>query len=310
MTAELHKDMSITDYHARTDALSKTMIAKADCLARYKYHYIDGGEQKKTKSLRLGNAMHVMALEPELWKSSYHIMPETYHNTKGEEMPWKNDARMSVVQDQMAYAGYDLEIVKGKPTFIERPTSKTILTRKEFENVEGMANALVKNPLALSLLRAEGYVEASIFWEEDGQKFRCRPDFMQNSGLLVDLKTAQSVNPEIFMADAFKFKYALSAALTWRGYKALYDKEPDNYVFLCIEPEPPYLISCFEALQPISDVISMTYLEYGEKLLTKYVAKIQEAKSTNSWPAYQEKITGMRLPRWAEKQLIETGEVI
>ena len=71
-----------------------------------------------------------------------------------------------------------------------------------------MANSLLKNSLALSLLKSDGYVEASIFWEnEEGMKFRCRPDFMRNDGLLVDLKTAESVRPENFYKNANNFNY-------------------------------------------------------------------------------------------------------
>lgn len=287
MTAKLHTDMSIVDYHSKTELLSKSMLSVfADCPARFKYKYIDGGAEKPTKSLRIGNAVHVLALEPELWVSGYHVLPETYFNDKGEEKPFRKDERMQVYKDEISRAG-----------------DRIILSREEFNTVESMAEALTKNAFALSLLKAPGYVEASILW--DG--FRCRPDFMRNDSLIVDLKTARSVKPSVFQKDAFNLHYALSVALTTRGYEALHGKKPDDYVFLCIEPEPPYLISCFNSFDAMDDS-GISYLEYGEAELTKILAKYDECKATNIWPGYAQKIQPMKIPRWAMNKFMENSD--
>lgn len=291
MTATLHKSMSIQEYHDQTGILSKTMLAKfADCPARFKYAYIDGGEPKKTKSLRIGNAVHVLALEPVLWKAGYHVLPKTYFNDKGEEKPFRQDERMEVYKEEIVKAG-----------------DRVILKQEEYNQVEAMAESLTKNTYALSLLKADGYVESSIFWETEGQKFRCRPDFMRNDGLIVDLKTARSVKPSLFQSDAFNMHYHLSVALTARGYEALYEKPVDNYVFLCIEPEPPYLVSCFESLAPMDNMVSLSYLEYGNTVLDKILSDISECRRADNWPGYVNKIEGMKIPQWAMRQFIERG---
>lgn len=326
--AEFFKDMDIDVYHAQTDVLSKSMLSKfADCPARYKHLFIDGGEQKKTKSLRLGNAVHVLALEPELWKAGYHVMPATYFNDKGEEKDWRNDARMQVVQDQYQAAGYEIVKEKGKGVeFKESPGCKVILTLKEYEQVEQMSEALTKDTYALSLLKSPGYVESSIFWESEVEdpatgeviidpatgeplivKKRCRPDLLRNDSLLVDLKIARSVKPSLFHNDAFNLHYDLSVALSFEGFEALHQKEPDNYVFVAVEQEAPFIVECFESLEPMDDLTGLTYLDYGRMHLKKLMADFARCRAENVWPKYQKKIGGMKVPGWAIKQFIEKG---
>jgi len=292
MTAVHHKSMPMDEYQGARDYLSKTMLGKfADCPARFKHYYIDGGEQESTPSLRLGCAVHTMALEPDKWRTDYHVLPQTYKNEKGEVKKWIHNESWKHVQEEILRAG-----------------NKTVLKQDEIAQIEGMANALVRNPLAMSLLKAPGYVESSIFWENSqGQKLKCRPDLMRNDGLIVDLKTAKSVKPDVFFSDAYKFNYHLSAALTWEGYEALHGKEADNYIFLCIEPEPPYLISCFESVKPMSDLSGVSYLDYGRRELTRLLAEIKDCREKNVWPSYTDKIIPMRVPGWELKKLT-TGE--
>lgn len=317
--AKFYKDMDIDVYHGHKDIISKSMLGDfADCPARFKYKYIDGGEPKKSKSLRLGNAVHVLALEPELWKSSYHTLPETYYNTKGEKKKFQNRSSMQVVQDQYELAGYEVKREEGKDVeFVATEKSKVILTTEEFKNVELMANSLAKNNFACKLLKAPGYVESSIFWEDEFENtmtgevekinMRCRPDFMRNDGLIADLKIARTVNPEMFHKDAYNYHYDLSVALTFRGYEKLYNKPAENYVFICVEQTAPYIVECFESLLPMDPMTGLSYLEYGQAHLDHLIGRYLDCKGRNFWPGYQEKIGGMAIPGWAIKNYIERG---
>lgn len=274
--AAVLKEIPILEYH-RSPGLSKSMISVLDdCPTRFKYQYLDGGKKEETASLRLGNAMHVLALEPELWKSGYHVLPEGH----------RKDARTEKHKEQVDIAA-----------------GRTMLKQEEFETVEGMADALVKNPFALSLLKAPGRVEASIFWEFDGINMRCRPDFMRNDGLIVDLKTARSVKPEFFFKDAYNYHYDLSVALTTMGYEELYGKIPDNYIFLCIESEPPYLIEAYESYRSPVDGDGMplgpSYLDKGRERLDKLISIYKGCVLSGVWPGYVGKIRAMEVPRWA-----------
>ncbi len=320
MTAHHYKDMTMAEYQAAVDALSKSMLSElADCPARFKYRYIDGNKQAETEALRVGSAVHTLALEPEKWKAGYHVMPTTYFNDKGEEKPWRNDPRMSVYQDAMFQAGYDAQKDEDqKLIFVARPGAKLVLGRDQYEMIEQMAESLAKDPYALSLLKAPGYVESSIIWdhehenEETGEtttiKMKTRPDLMRNDHLHVDLKTAQSVNPEIFFRNAVDHNYDLSVAIASLGHKALTGQDMDNYVFIAIEKEPPFLVSCFESVGPIGGELSgLSYLDYGRAHLQSLLNKYLACKAAKSWPGYVEKIETMGVPQYALKKFLERG---
>lgn len=279
MTAELFKEMPNEEYHSRTDALSKSMLSVfSDCAARFKYQYLDGGQQEDTKSLRLGSAVHTLALEPEKFAATYHILPEGH----------RNDARTDKHKEQITLAD-----------------GRIMLKTQEYQQVMDMAEALTKNAYALSLLKSPGYVEASIFWDdEDGQMYRCRPDLMRNDSLLVDLKTCRSAKPSLFEKDGWNYHYHLSAALTSRGYKALYDKPPEDYVYIAIESEPPHIIECYNAFDTFDELSGLSYHAMGEWELAKLIDQYKICKATDTWPGYNGKITPMKAPRWAVNRMM------
>lgn len=283
MTAKLYPDMSNEEYHSKTDALSKSMLSVlADCPARFKYQYIDGGKQEDTKSLRLGSAVHTLALEPEKYAATYHVLPE------GHRM----DARTDKHKEQIILAD-----------------GKTMLKAQEHQQVQEMAEALTKNAYALSLLKAPGYVEASIFWEDaDGQQYRCKPDMLRNDGLILDLKTCRSAKPSMFMRDAYNLHYHLSVAHTCNGYEKLYEKPAEEYVFIAIESEAPYLIECYSTFDIFDDLNGLSYLSMGQWELAKLIERYKICKASNNWPSYNDKITPMKAPAWAVNKVINGGE--
>jgi exodeoxyribonuclease VIII len=272
MTAIFHKDMSMGDYQASTDHLSKTMISVgADCWAKFKYQFIDGNyESKDTQSLRIGSAVHTLALEPEKFQAEYYVLPEDYDGRTKEGKLIKAEA------DE---------------------TGKTILKFQDVKDILGMADAIKKHPLALGLLQSPGHVESSIFWQQDGMKFKCRPDLMRNDGLIVDLKTCRSAHPRLFSQDAYRFKYDISVALTCRGYEALHGQAPEEYVFLCIETEAPYVISCFTSFS--STEFSPSVQEIGNRRLDRVLDDYRECVSSGLWPEYQSIISPLSLPSYA-----------
>jgi len=270
------KNMTMEAYQAAKDHLSKSMLSDfSDCPARFKYLHIDGGDKEETPSLRLGSAVHTLALEPEKWKAEYYRMPQ---KEDGKEIV--RNASHAAYKEQLAIAA-----------------GRIILTTKEYEQVEAMANAMAANPVAVALLKSPGFVESSILWEREGLKYRCRPDLMRNDGLIVDLKTARSAKPSFFFSDASSMDYDLSVALTAQGYEALHGTPPQEYVFLVIESEAPYIIEAYSTFE--TSELGISYHNYGLSRLTSLIERYRECKASNKWPAYSGKITPMKPPKWA-----------
>ncbi len=288
-TAELFKDMPIEEYHEHTRRLSKSMLQKFnDCPERFDYLYNKGGQEKSTPSLRLGNLVHLLALQPELYKQSYHVLPETYIDGKGAEKPWRNDPRMQVYKDEVEKAG-DLMMI----------------TKADKLKAEAMAKSIANNAEAKELLEGDGYIEASIFFKHDGIPFRCRPDDMKNNGLLNDLKITRSNKPGLFRKDAWNFGYHLSVAITAIGYEELYKTKPDNYTFICVEQEPPYIVQCYDTFRPFDPISGLSLYDMGMYELEKLIKRYKECKEQDHWPAYFEGIEPLGAPAWAVKQMME-----
>jgi len=289
--AELFKDQSIEDYHNDRSRISKSMLQKFDdCPARFKYLYIDGGEEKKTKSLQLGNLVHVLSLQPELYKTYYHVLPETYINNDGKEVKWRNDTRLQAYKDEVEKAG-----------------DKIMITKAEKDQAEAMAKSVAASPEAKMLLDGDGYVEASIYFKHEGMRFKCRPDDMKNNGLLNDLKITRSNKPGLFRNDAWNYGYHLSVALTSIGYEKLYKKPPDNYTFICVEQEPPYIVQCYETFRPFDPVTGLSLYDMGMFHLEKIIKRYKECRENDHWPGYFEGIEKLGAPAWAVKQMMDEG---
>lgn len=296
-------DMTMEDYQKRTEALSKSMICELECPRKFQWQYIENQPAPDEDYLNVGAAVHTLALEPALFKSRFHVLPATYKNADDKELPFKRDKRMAVYKEQIAIAA-----------------GRSILTAGDYADIEGMANSLARDNTAVALLKRTGVVEASIFWSEEielvhpetgapiksTQRYKCRPDFLSDDNLVVDLKTAATVKPAMFHKNAFDNHYDLSVALTSRGIRALRGKMPDNYVFIAIEKEAPFVVECFDAYRPWSpdDVAPLSYYDAGAHRLDIYLARHRQCVSTGRWPGYNGgKIMPMSVPGYALKQL-------
>lgn len=290
--ATMLNDLSIEDYHdmgnvfkyGKNAIFSKSQLGLMDCPAKFKYEYIDGAEKEEKDFVIVGNAVHTLALEPDLFHSRIYLLPEGV----------RRDKRTDVYQKHL-----------------EAANGRKIITAGDFVDIQGMAKSLASNKKAMCLLQASGKIEASIFWqdEESGFNLRCRPDFMRDDGLIVDLKTAVSAEPNEFARSAFDCHYDVSVGMTVDGVEKLIGKKPDNYVFLVVEKKAPYIIEAYDSFRPWDkdDLAKTTYLDAGSYRYRKSLDKLGECFKTGIWGGYSDSINPMSVPRYAMKKL-ENGE--
>ncbi len=297
MTAKLYTaaEMSIDQYHANADiknlgdnaVLSKSMLSIFDeCPAKFEDAFINGNRDKGTNAMQLGNAVHLYTLQKELFDQNYYIMPSDIIK----------NAKHAAYQEQIALAN-----------------GRIIMKPSEMGQIEGMAKALHQNKKAMLLLDKPGKIEASIFWTdaESGLKFRCRPDFMPDDGILVDLKTTGRADNDSFHRLAYDKCYDLSVALTARGYKALTGNWPAEYAFLLVETESPYVIEgklTNIACNYQNGKLSKSYLQIGQERLSRILDKYLQCKASGNYPGYNDNFMPMVAPDYMVRKLYEEGE--
>lgn len=293
---ELFEDMTIDTYHAFGDftknggaaVLSKTMLAEMDCPAKFEHIYINGNPRPAKSAFHIGAALHCCALEPDLFHDRFYVLP----------------AGIRADPRSREYKSCLLEAKKRK--IIPKFGSENV---PGYDDVQGMAAAIVRSKKARLLLDRAGKVESSIFWTDpdSGLRLRCRPDFMSSdkAPLIVDVKKTKSVQPDKFFRDAFDYHYDMSAGMTADGIFALTGKWPDNYVFLAIEDKPPYVIEAFDSFRPWdpTDPAALTYQQAGNYRLRQALRRFEECRKANIWPGYSDKILPMGVPQYALKKL-------
>ena len=135
--------------------------------------------QKESKSLELGSLIHTLSLEPENFKKEYAIKPaELKGKRKGNE---------------------ELE------SWLAKNQDKTIITESDYELALSLSERVRK-----ILSNLTGKAEQSFFanWNEL-IKVKCRPDFLTDDGVLVDLKTTRKdITSDYYVSrEIYDYKY-------------------------------------------------------------------------------------------------------
>ena len=178
------------------------------------------------------------------------------------------------------------------------------LLTKEHKQVQAMAEAVSQHPVAGPLFTPDGGVaEQSIYWTDarTGARCRCRPDWMPHRHddgrlIVVDYKTAKAVDDAALQRAVYEHGYHAQAAFYLAGVKALGlhgDQEP-AFVFVFQSKTAPYLVHLVE--------LDFPALTLGAARNERALRIYAECERTGVWPAFNDRITYLPLPPWAEKK--------
>ena len=184
-----------------------------------------------------------------------------------------------------------------------RATGRVPLLPYQFDIVHAIAGSIRAHPIAAEAFRG-GEGEATLVWSDPGTGVPCkaRPDYLPAHGRwIVDLKTAASANPRSWRDQAYRLGYHARAAWYLDGAEAVLGQFPDEYWFVIVEKEPPYLVS----------VVSFDNdaLAWGRTANHKACERFAVSAAANDWPGYREpgqnhdRAFRLGLPAWAIYQL-------
>ena len=243
------------EYHGYTQAISKSRLQRMSvCPLYFKWH--EENPQKKSDELLEGSAFHKLVLEPETFDDEFVVAP-------------KFDRRTKVGKQE--YADF-CEMVES--------TGKEVLTEEQYDMICGMRDAVMENPYCRKLIK--GNIEQSIYFTDDmtGVECKIRPDVwrkLDDSIVIIDLKSTRSALPMDFARDVVKFHYDLQSYMYSYGVSKSFGVPMDkiSFCFIAVEKKPPYLIN---VMQASSDVI-----EKGGADFREYIGMYEECMRTGNW---------------------------
>lgn len=262
------EDLENADYHRHT-AVSKSHL---DQIARSPLHYwsryVDPNRVEPTPSpqMQLGTALHTHVLELDQWDARYVVMPEGLKRTTKE-----------------GKAAYEALLSDGR----------TIISHNDWLQVQAMARSILGNPAAAMLLNLPGKAETSHMWVDalTGLECKCRPDWLTDDGsLIVDLKTTRDASPAGFRKSIGSFRYHCQAAWYLHGLEQATGRRPDQFIFVCVESEPPHACAVYAA---DSEMIGIGY-----DTAMRDLQRLAECKAAGSWPGYSDQVEIIGLPGW------------
>lgn len=264
-------DMISEQYHDH-EAISNSGLTQLAKSAAHYRHYRENG-RPDTDALNFGSAFHTMLLEPVAFKDRVSI--------------WE---------------GADRRTNKGKELYahaLEEAAGRILIENEDYDGMVAMCTAINAHVSSNVYLSGKGMVEASLFWAdaETGIQCRCRPDWMRDDGVLVDLKTTRDASPEQYERHAFNYRYFVQAAFYMMGYEAVTGNRCPAFAFVAVEKEAPFGVSLWIADEAAIDA--------GKREVRRCLERYALAKKTGKFECYPDVPLTLRLPAWAEKSLTQ-----
>ena len=239
---------SPTEFHARF--IAKTM------------------KSEETDAMRLGSAVHMLALEPESFDSEYRIEAGPINASTGK--PYGRDTKK--------FADWLAEV--------ESNDKRKLILQDEFSESLEIAKAFQSHPYLLSVMASgaekiyeRGYEMSYLVEGQDPIRLKCKPDcVMPSFGLIIDLKTTSDPHPDAWRWSAEDYGYHRQAAIYLQAMEAYYGK-PFRFFFGVVRSKAPYEVGVYEL---DDDSISRGWNQV-EDLIAEYAKRKREDNWRSDW---------------------------
>lgn len=258
----IYSRLSNEDYH-KSPGMSKSGLWELDKRSAAHYKF---GDDDQTKSQRLGEIVHAAILEPQLIGVKYIPGPKINKNTK----EWK------AALEAAAQSG------------------RTLCDVDEYTKAMKTAERLHADPTMAAILAAKPLIEHSAFAvdPEYNALVRCRPD-LAITGLLGDVKSIADASGDGPQKAIQSYAYAFQAFMYSRIWK-LAGGGDCPFLFIFVEPYAPFE---FRLIEPDEE-----FLEIGQKIYHRAMAKYVECQRQNVWPGYAKGVEKIGPSRWFASQ--------
>ena len=276
-------DLPAAEYHAmKALSASGAWLLAEDCPAKFlwrsPWNPLWQGEDKG--EFDLGTAAHLAVLEPEVFAARTQLVDALDYRT----------SRARQLRDQA------------------RAEGKVPLLIWQHDIVRAIAGSIRAHPIAASAFIG-GLPEVTLTWRDaaTGVPCKARVDWLpQDHHWLIDLKSAPSANPRVWRDQAYRLGYHARAAWYLDGAATVTGRRPEEYWFVVVEKEPPYLVS----------VIAMdkAAVEWGRLINHRACELFRRAAECGEWCGYRasgvdhDRAFRVGLPPWAIYHLQDRAE--
>jgi len=258
----------------RYTSLERVNVSNLKEMARSALHYrYRCAHQKETPTLSMGRSAHTAIFEPERFERDF------------------------VVWDEVTDAG-KMSPRRGKKweAFSALYPGKTIVVPSEHRFACNVRDAMHGKPVARKYL-GDGPRELSMLWDDAETKMACKGRLdlvthVEGVDCLVGLKTARSLDPRKFSAQAASLLYYLQWGFYYDGYSTITSKEP-RVVEICVEAEPPFDVVVY--------IVPGDVLELGREEYRGLLAKLGECEASKRWPGRAENELVFELPAYLKR---------
>lgn len=233
------------------------------------YRYVKNDIREQTTAMLFGSMVHKLVLESEDFDEEYIIAPDVDRRTKKGKEIWEE---------------FNAEL-----------KNKIAIGRPLYESAKSVAESVMNHPIAARLLQG-GQAESSWFWEENGVKCKCRPDYLRGDiKCVIDLKTTQNASPESFTKIAYDYRYHVQAAWYLRGLREC-GADVENFIFIAVEKDPPYTVCVYTA----DDLM----IQLGNDIANANFKTLCDCMISSNWYGYEEnpEIHSLSLPDWVTRK--------
>lgn len=220
-----------------------------------------------TPAMEMGTALHCLSLDGEdAFNAQYIKKPDGIKLNTKEGREWKEGVGRKKI---LAVGGKD----------------------DPWGSVQGMASSLSRleyyNNTGPEYIKRN---EVSIYWEWEGVKCKARLDsVLVDEGIVLDLKTTDSVDVDLFTKKVLGLGYDFQAAYYAKAAQMAYGRS-FKFIFACIERRDPFSVDLFEVDE-----------EMMAEATAKCIAALRLYKtcsSLGSWPNREPRMYSLSYPSW------------
>ena len=233
-------------------------------------------------AMEIGTAAHCLILDgPKAFDAAYVLQPDDVKLTTKAGKEWKAaQGRKKVLRDD------------GKD--------------KAWSSIHGMAKQLAKLDCYDITDDAE-YIkrnEVSVYWDWLGVRCKARLDsILVEEGLIIDLKTTASVEPDQFGKKVIGLGYDFQAAYYTMAAQMAFDK-PFKFVFAAVERVAPYDVQLFE--------VTPDMMAQGMAMCEDALHIYSECTKSGKWAEPAIQTHKLEYPRWHKsyRRQYQPGKVV